>query len=102
MSLVAASAETLTASPMSGTAPLTVKFNATVKTFGARYPIDFGDGTTGSLRTYATSRPCPVGASCVPGTASHTYRRAGTYKAQLSADGSTMETPTITVSPAGR
>lgn len=77
---------TLTATPASGVAPLTVDFSATIST-GATitsYAWDFGDGTRS------------------PGTAttSHTYANAGTYTAQLTVTDSTGQSASkdVTVS----
>lgn len=65
------------ASPTSGTKPLSVTFTGLVS--GASYPngiqINFGDGATGIL--------CAAGVRCVNATLTHTYTAAGTYTATL-------------------
>lgn len=70
----------LSASPKSGAAPLTVTFSAVAAAFTSTssYYLNYGDGTTGNL----TFPPCALGGSC-PGSASHTYNSAGTYTARL-------------------
>lgn len=74
---------TLTATPASGVAPLTVAFSATITT-GATitsYAWDFGDGST----------------STTSSSASHTYSSDGTYTARLTVTDSTGQTGTGTV-----
>jgi hypothetical protein len=71
------------ATPTSGVIPLTVNFRAMVGTYGGNYTINFGDGSTGSLQTFATAQVCQLNGNCVPGSASHLYTSAGTYTAML-------------------
>jgi PKD repeat protein len=73
----------LTATPLSGQAPLAVNFSAMVSNYGGNYTVDFGDGTTGSLQTFASGQVCPLNGNCVYGSASHTYTYPGTYTAKL-------------------
>ena len=76
-----------TASPASGTAPLTVSFTDTSTGGPTSWAWEFGDGGTAT-----TQNP------------SYTYTAAGTYTARLTATnagGSTSSTRTITVDPAG-
>jgi PKD domain len=71
---------TLTATPTTGPAPLTVSFNASgpVGT-SITNTINFGDGSTGTLN------PAPVCADCGPSSsASHTYTAPGTYTVTVS------------------
>jgi PKD repeat protein len=65
----------LTASPLSGTAPLTVGFTA-VTPYGSNTSniIDFGDGSSGTFNSAPICNGCLAQA-----TASHTYASAGTY-----------------------
>jgi PKD repeat protein len=75
-----------TATPTSGTAPLTVEFTDSSTADTTSWAWDFGDGETATAR-----HP------------SHTYTAAGTYTATLTAAneaGSSTVTTTITVSPA--
>lgn len=60
-----------TAAPMSGPAPLTVKFCAS-----AAIVIDFGDGTRSGMEG-ARGADCAAGLSAV---VSHTYTAPGTYR----------------------
>ena len=72
---------TLSATPTSGKAPLAVKFTATPggNLYGSLYSIDFGDGTSGSLKFPV----CLTTGSTCSATATHTYTKAGTYKSTL-------------------
>ncbi|MBI5457709.1 peptidoglycan-binding protein [Candidatus Kaiserbacteria bacterium] len=79
---------TFTASPTSGAAPLTVTFSARG---GKDAPIDFGDGSTGTMTVTGPMMGCPNdqtdqnNSAC--GTyglsATHIYATAGTYTAKL-------------------
>ena len=83
----AAPVASFTASPLSGTVPLTVSFTDTSTGGPTSWAWEFGDGGTAATQN-----------------ASHTYAAAGTYTARLTATnagGSTSSTRTITVDPAG-
>ncbi|MDR6559388.1 PKD repeat protein [Arthrobacter pascens] len=76
-----------TATPTSGTAPLTVDFTDTSTGSPTSWDWNFGDGSTSTSRN-----------------PSHTYSAAGTYSARLTAtnaEGSSSTTRTITVNPSG-
>ena len=76
-----------TATPTSGTAPLTVDFTDTSTGSPTSWDWSFGDGSTSTSRN-----------------PSHTYSVAGTYTARLTArnaEGSSSTTRTITVDPSG-
>jgi len=79
MITVTGTGSTLSATPMSGTAPLAVTFTAST----AGNMIDFGDGTSGTMPPLP---PC-YGYECpnppTSWTQTHTYVQAGTYTAQL-------------------
>jgi len=88
---------TFTASPTSGTAPLSVEFytNAT-----AAVSINFGDGQNGSLQRTTCAAPNNLGTPCAL-EAFHTYQSAGTYTATMfDSSGNTLGTATVTVSGA--
>jgi PKD repeat protein len=88
-------AGSLTATPTSGSAPLTVAFRATDLPLPMTYTIDFGDGTSGAL-SQGSCFGSASGVQC-SGSASHTYGNAGTYDATLvNAAGSTLGAATIT------
>ena len=78
----------ITASPTSGTAPLTVTFTDASTGGPTGWAWDFGDGTTSNVQT----------------PPAHTYSTAGTYTVSLIASNSSgpsaPATKTITVSPA--
>ena len=83
----AAPVASFTASPLSGTVPLTVSFTDTSTGGPTSWAWEFGDGGTAATQN-----------------ASHTYAAAGTYTARLTAadaGGSTSSTRTITVDPGG-
>jgi hypothetical protein len=87
-------AGSLTATPISGAAPLAVTFRATGLPLPMTYTVNFGDGTSGAL----SQGSCFGGTSGVEcsGSASHSYV-AGTYYATLvNASGSTLGAKTIT------
>ena len=65
----------VSAYPQTGYAPLTVTF--TVSNYSGLYAVDFGDGTSASLRS---------------GSISHTYYSRGTYTAQFSSDAQCLHT----------
>ena len=67
------------ASPISGTAPLTVQFTSTApQGSDIGRTVDFGDGSSGSLAFV------PICSSCnAIGIVSHTYASAGSYTATL-------------------
>lgn len=70
-----------TATPASGTAPLTVTFNAVNPVANvSTYYVSFGDGTDGKMEQLA----CLGGCFPNPITTSHTYTAPGTYTVQLS------------------
>ncbi|MCE9541632.1 peptidoglycan-binding protein [Candidatus Kaiserbacteria bacterium] len=73
----------LTASPVSGDAPLTVKFSSMVggglSLNQVVYKLDFGDGSS-TKPEYCFA---PADACVTPGVNSHTYSSAGTYTATL-------------------
>jgi peptidoglycan hydrolase-like protein with peptidoglycan-binding domain len=77
---------TFTGTPTSGSAPLTVAFNASGLSGGTPYIINYGDGqNSGSLNTIEP--PCAFGSTSQCGpmiNATHTYASAGTYTATLS------------------
>ena len=70
---------TFSASPTSGTAPLTVIFRSNIVNDLDSYSIDFGDGTNGVLQNN-----CQLGyGACGLPTANHAYTANGTYIAKL-------------------
>jgi peptidoglycan hydrolase-like protein with peptidoglycan-binding domain len=75
--------QSFSASPQSGSAPLTVQFVATAPQGGTLgNAVDFGDGTKGNLGVV------PVCSSCnAEGMVSHTYVATGTYTATLTSGG---------------
>ncbi len=77
-----ASAASLSASPASGAAPLSVSFNASGGTV-----LEFGDGSTATCSD-----------SCEPWRPSHTYTAGGTYTASLKGGGKVLATKQILVS----
>lgn len=71
-----------TASPVQGSAPLTVTFNTWLSGFrvpNISYTIDFGDGTS----ERAADCPAPADACTGPGQNTHTYKSDGVYTATL-------------------
>jgi hypothetical protein len=87
-------AGSLTATPRSGAAPLTVTFRAIGLPSPMTYTINFGDGTSGAL-SQVSCFDSASGFQC-SGSASHIYA-AGTYDAVLvNAGGSTLGPATIT------
>jgi PKD repeat protein len=70
-----------TASPTTGSAPLTTTFNTTLPGNGS-FGLDFGDGSSGVAFSASQCSSTYV-AACVPGPVSHTYANAGTYTATL-------------------
>jgi PKD repeat protein len=73
--------ETFSATPTSGTPPLSVTFTAHHASGGNTYYLSYGDGTSGALAPSCIF----VSASCVADAMStHTYTAAGTYTATLS------------------
>jgi PKD repeat protein len=88
-------AGSLTATPTSGQAPLTVAFRAHGLPLPMTYTVNFGDGTSGAL-SQGSCFGSRSGVQC-SGSASHTYSSAGTYYATLvNASGSTLGAATIT------
>jgi hypothetical protein len=88
-------AGSLTATPTSGSAPLTVAFRATGLPLPMTYTINFGDGTSGAL-SQGGCFGSRSGIQC-SGSASHRYANTGTYDATLvNASGSTLGAATIT------
>jgi PKD repeat protein len=88
-------AGSLTATPTSGAAPLTVTFRAIDLPLPMTYTINFGDGTSGAL-SQGGCFGSRSGVQC-SGSATHTYSSAGTYYATLvNASGSTLGAATIT------
>jgi hypothetical protein len=86
-------AGSLTATPTSGGAPLTVTFRATGLPLPMTYTINFGDGTSGALGQ-GSCFGSRSGIQC-SGSASHRYA-AGTYDAALmNSSGSTLGAATI-------
>ncbi|HVM58860.1 MAG TPA: peptidoglycan-binding protein [Candidatus Paceibacterota bacterium] len=75
----------LSASPSSGVAPLTVAFSTSGGSTGT-YIISFGDGATSSPLKAECAATATVGSvpTCSVPSASHTYTAAGTYQATLS------------------
>ncbi|MFA7309334.1 MAG: peptidoglycan-binding protein [Candidatus Paceibacterota bacterium] len=68
----------LSATPLSGPAPLSVNFRVANPNAGGSYRLDFGD------RNFGPVYPAPVCVSCNPvSTGSHTYATTGTYAAKL-------------------
>lgn len=104
----------LTVSPQSGVAPLSVSFTIQVPS-GGTYTLDYGDGYSEALSVpeiYCVAAPCTIPAF----TRSHTYQTQGTYTARLLTDsmnakyaplatqivvvsGSTSQNATLTASP---
>ncbi|MFJ5699330.1 PKD domain-containing protein [Arthrobacter sp. NPDC093139] len=83
----AAPTASFTATPTSGTVPLTVSFTDTSVGLPTSWAWNFGDGSTSTTRN-----------------PSHTYSASGTYTARLTATnaaGSSSTTRTITVNPSG-
>lgn len=79
----------LTASPSSGVVPLSVTFSSPwgipvnangVQSVGEEYWIDFGDGSTQSLRCPASNVACSI-----PVTVTHTYEKLGSYTVAVDA-----------------
>ena len=71
------------ASPTSGSVPLTVTFSSTISGFhpaSTQYVIDYGDGTA---RAQAANCYSPTDYCISPGINTHTYQSAGTYTARL-------------------
>jgi hypothetical protein len=88
-------AGSLTATPISGAAPLAVAFRANGLPLPMTYTVNFGDGTSGAL-SQGSCFGSRSGVQC-SGSASHTYSSAGTYYATLvNASGSTLGAATIT------
>lgn len=85
---------TLTATPSSGAAPLTVSLLATVHNVSGRPSFDYGDGSALQLACLGSGNFDTFGWGGCPG---HTYTAAGTYTAKLTLNGSTLATATITV-----
>lgn len=87
----------LSATPVSGNAPLTVAFRGTINANGAcsanTYLIDFGDGQTVALT--------PSG--CAPSlfTATHIYSSGGTFNAKLVRNAGNVVVANLTVTVAG-
>ncbi|MEK7069067.1 MAG: PKD domain-containing protein, partial [Patescibacteria group bacterium] len=78
--------QTLQAIPMSGTAPLTVSFEAILVGSGNSYSIDFGDGTSDHVSEQCFSWMAGeiVTLECMlDPSAQHTYTSNGTYTAVL-------------------
>jgi hypothetical protein len=95
---------TLTATPTTGPASLTVTFTATGLALPMTYTINFGDGTTGALQGSCIGVTAIMGGQggiqCF-GSASHIYTAAGSYSATLlNALGLTVATVAITVTGA--
>jgi hypothetical protein len=87
-------AGSLTATPTSGPAPLTVTFRASGLPLPMTYTINFGDGTSGAL-SQGSCFGSRSGVQC-SGSAAHSYT-AGTYYATLvNAGGRTLGAATIT------
>jgi hypothetical protein len=91
----------LTATLRSGPVPLPVTFRASGLTLPMTYTVNFGDGTNGALsQSNCVGLPPVVGGpgpiQC-SGTASHTYKNAGSYTAALlNASDITLGAVTIT------
>lgn len=66
------------ASPMSGTAPLTVAFSAVSVN---NYSINYGDGTSGTMQSPSCAGDCMLNSVRISST--HTYNAPGTYTAKL-------------------
>jgi PKD repeat protein len=74
-----------TATPASGSAPLTVSFSAR-SVNAAGYTVDFGDGTSGTMQQLLGECVVGAGGPCNGGNdemTSHTYTQNGTYTATL-------------------
>jgi len=83
-------AGSLSATPISGNAPLTVFFGGSIP--ANAYTLNFGDGST------PAHGACTGGCATLPVNATHTYSSAGTYTATLmNASGTIVGTATITV-----
>jgi hypothetical protein len=88
-------AGSLTATPSSGAAPLTVAFRAMGLPLPMIYTINFGDGTSGAL-SQGGCFGSRSGVQCF-GSASHIYSSTGTcYATVVNAAGSTLGAATIT------
>ncbi len=89
-----ASAATLTASPVSGTAPLTVNFTAAGLTPGTTYTTSWGDGVTSTV-------PPQTAPSSGRLTFGHTYTTAGSFVAKVLGPSSVVTaSTTVTVTAA--
>lgn len=88
--------QNFTATPLSGSAPLTVQFTSTApQGTNIGTAINFGDGSSGTLAFAPTCASCNALA-----TASHTYTSNGSYAATLtSSTGATLGMIRITVGP---
>jgi hypothetical protein len=87
-------AGSLTATPTSGAAPLTVAFRATGLPLPMTYTINFGDGTSGAL-SQGSCFGSRSGVQC-SGSVSHGYNTGTYYATLLNAGGSTLGAATIT------
>ena len=86
-------AVSFSATPSSGSAPLTVVFG--VNTRGL-YKIDFGDSTQEEFDTRYSVVECATGStSCPVGFKTHTYASAGTYTANLQQQIVCITTPCV-------
>jgi PKD repeat protein len=83
---------TLSASPTSGAAPLSVTFTVSPMPPGDS-AIDFGDGSAaGAVRPVQGCAGCPPAAGVT-----HVYQSNGSYVARLSASSSIVGSATVTV-----
>ena len=74
----------LSASPTSGTAPLTVSFGARgITPLNGDHYVDFGDGMTGVLEKSGCTTGDDGTIRCAPYITTHTYTSAGTYTTYL-------------------
>jgi peptidoglycan hydrolase-like protein with peptidoglycan-binding domain len=96
-SLPGGSSDTISGSPTSGSAPLTVSFsglvNSTAQCNAGPYSINFGDGQTASI-SVAT---CSATNFQVP----HTYSSSGTYAARLYRGNPAVNVGSVTVNVGG-
>lgn len=99
------SADTISASPKSGAAPLSVTFTGVVNTTGtcsnAPYSIKLGDGTTVQLGQANSAQGRSGTCQPLSYTVTHEYTKSGTFKVELMRDGNTVDDTSISVTGTG-